>query len=68
MAADPYGAALTTPKDLAFFPNISCVPVLITGWEGKNGAKWDFTPIGPTPVIMKMETGKKWFKYLVLIF
>ena len=31
MAADPYGAALTTPKDLAFFPNISCVPVLITG-------------------------------------
>ena len=49
MAADPKGAALTTPKGLALLPIFWALPVEITGCEGKNGAKWVLTPMGPTP-------------------
>ena len=49
MAADPYGAALTTPKGMADLPMKELDPVAMTGWEGRNGARWDLTPMGPMP-------------------
>ncbi|MOA39246.1 hypothetical protein D3C78_1610090 [compost metagenome] len=38
MLALPNGAALTAPALRCMCP-----------WPGRNGARWDFTPIGPTP-------------------
>ena len=39
MAAEPYGAALTTPKGMADLPMKELDPVAMTGWEGRNGAR-----------------------------
>ena len=49
IAADPYGAALTTPKGLALFPILDCDPVLMTGCDGRYGERWALTAIGPIP-------------------
>ena len=49
MAADPNGAALTTPKGLALLPIVRCDPVCTTGCEGRKGARCALTAIGPTP-------------------
>mmetsp|Transcript_16055 Transcript_16055/g.54722 ORF Transcript_16055/g.54722 Transcript_16055/m.54722 type:complete len:229 (+) Transcript_16055:694-1380(+) len=43
MAAEPYGAAATVPKA------VSPPPHAISGWDGRKGASWLFTPMGPMP-------------------
>lgn len=47
IAEEPNGAALTTPNDLDSFPIDA--NGFTTGCEGRNGARWDLTPIGPIP-------------------
>jgi hypothetical protein len=39
MAADPNGAALTTPNGLALLPMREWEPVWTTGWDGRKGAR-----------------------------
>ena len=49
MAAEPNGAALTTPKGFALLPILKCEPVCTTGCDGRKGARCALTAMGPTP-------------------
>lgn len=56
MALDPKGAALTTPKDWFLCPRSPSG--FTTGCDGRNGAKWALTPIGPTPENVQTNLAK----------